>query len=232
MASAKGLAGTVAQLLALGADATLTDEHGKTALDYAKADEVKAALREHGGKHSLFYAVSEGMPELLATLIEEGADAALTDEHGRTALWLACENKNEAAVVELMEATKRAGALDVQGNQDYPCFKRSALHVAVGHGYDLAGTVAKLLWHGADATLTDEFGATALILACYNKNEAAAAELMQATKLAGALDQLSPDNKKSALHFASEKGLAGTVAKLLSLGADAALTDQDGCTAL
>ena len=32
--------------------------------------------------------------------------------------------------------------------------------------------------------------------------------------------------KRSALHWASEEGLAGTVAKLLALGADATLTDQ------
>ena len=33
---------------------------------------------------------------------------------GKTALWLACANKHEAAAAELMEATKLAGALDVQ----------------------------------------------------------------------------------------------------------------------
>ena len=32
--------------------------------------------------------------------------------------------------------------------------------------------------------------------------------------------------KRSALHWASEKGLAGTVAKLLALDADATLTDK------
>ena len=32
--------------------------------------------------------------------------------------------------------------------------------------------------------------------------------------------------KRSALHVASEEGLAGTVAKLLALGADATLTEQ------
>ena len=32
--------------------------------------------------------------------------------------------------------------------------------------------------------------------------------------------------KRSALHWASEKGLAGTVAQLLALGADATLTDK------
>ena len=40
----------------------------------AKNDEVKTALREHGAKHSLFYAAEEGMVELVADLIKEGAD--------------------------------------------------------------------------------------------------------------------------------------------------------------
>ena len=45
----------------------------------AGAEEVKEALRKHGGKHSLFYAVEKDMPEMVAKLIEEGADAALTN---------------------------------------------------------------------------------------------------------------------------------------------------------
>ena len=40
---------------------------------------MKAALREHGGKHSLFYAGEKGMPELVAEFLKEGADASLTD---------------------------------------------------------------------------------------------------------------------------------------------------------
>ena len=40
---------------------------------------MKEALRKHGGKHSLFYAVEKDMPEMVAKLIEEGADAALAD---------------------------------------------------------------------------------------------------------------------------------------------------------
>ena len=39
--------------------------------------------------------------------------------------------------------------------------------------------------------------------------------------------------ERSALHWASEKGLAGTVAQLLSLGADAALKDEvRACTCM
>ena len=35
---------------------------------------MKAALREHGGKHSLFHAAEKGKSELVAELIQEGAD--------------------------------------------------------------------------------------------------------------------------------------------------------------
>ena len=74
-------------------------------------------------------------------------------------------------------------------------------------------------------------GRTALWWACYNKHEGAAAELMEATKLAGALDLQV--NSYSALHIASAQGLAGTVAQLLSLGADAALKDKvRACTCM
>ena len=70
-------------------------------------------------------------------------------QNGCTALWLACDNKHEGAAAELMEATKLAGALDLQ---DF-IFSRSALHKASEGG--LAGTVAQLLSHGADAALQD-----------------------------------------------------------------------------
>ena len=106
----------------------------------------------------------------------------------------------------------------------------SALHLASERG--LACTVAKLLSLGADAALKDSYGNTALMPACANGHEAAAAEVMEATKLAGALDVQDRSRGRTALHMASGKGLAGTVAKLLSLGANAALKDSRGDTAL
>ena len=38
----------------------------------------------------------------------------LLSQNGNTALMLACMNEHEAATAELMEATQRAGALDLQ----------------------------------------------------------------------------------------------------------------------
>ena len=303
--------------------APLLAQDGKTPLELAANDEVKTALVEHAehsditddNKNSLLLVcarlglgfrrggsargrrLQRRRRHRLRAVLQAGANAAHTDQNGRTALMLACENKHEGAAAELMEATYNAGALDLQDNGDCPGYKRSALHVASEKR--LAGTVAKLLSLGADAALadkagktpleladndqvkaafaentiitddnknalllscarlglapllraalqaganaahTDQDGCTALILACENKHEVAAAELMEATKLAGALDLQAQAvfpkygmqakavfPKRSALHVAAEKGLAGTVAKLLALGADAALTDE------
>jgi len=49
----KGLTGGVLMALQAGADANHKDRCGKTALDVATNDEVKAALRQHGAKLAL-----------------------------------------------------------------------------------------------------------------------------------------------------------------------------------
>ena len=49
-------------------------QNGRTPLDHARTEEVKAALREHGAKHSLFHAAEKGMHEEVAELIKGGAD--------------------------------------------------------------------------------------------------------------------------------------------------------------
>ena len=49
-------------------------QNGDTPLDIARTEEVKAALREHGAKHSLFYAAEKGMHEEVSELIKGGAD--------------------------------------------------------------------------------------------------------------------------------------------------------------
>ena len=122
IASKNGLAGTVAKLLALGADATLLDGDGEMALD-AGNDMVEAAFVEHA-EHSditddnknalLLLCAHLGLASRVRAVLQAGANAAHTNQDGDTALMLACEKKHEAAAAELMEATKRAGALDLQ----------------------------------------------------------------------------------------------------------------------
>jgi hypothetical protein len=50
---------------------------------------VKAALREHGGKHSLNYAAEEGLLDVVAELIKEGADVNQANTVS-LAGWLRC----------------------------------------------------------------------------------------------------------------------------------------------
>jgi hypothetical protein len=54
-------------------------QDGRTPLDIAKTEEVQAALREHGGKHSLFYAAQKGMHEEVPEIIKGGADVNFQD---------------------------------------------------------------------------------------------------------------------------------------------------------
>ena len=56
-------------------------QRGKTPLDEARfEEEVKTVLRFFGGKHSLFGAVENNMPEYVAELIKEGADVNQQNE--------------------------------------------------------------------------------------------------------------------------------------------------------
>ena len=141
---------------------------------------------------------------------------AIKLQKGKTGLMLAVEfdddNKHKELVATLMEVTKVAGALNMRDEDGLSgiimasglsCHTNrslltlltlthtSALHMASQKG--LTGTVKKLVSLGADAALRiDDSGScmtgmTSLMLAFDNEHEAAA-ELMEATQLAGALD--------------------------------------------
>ena len=126
---------------------------------------MKAAFVEHA-EHSditddnkdalLLLCAYRGLAPRVRAVLQAGANAGHINQNGDTALMLACANKQEAAAGELMEATKRAGALDLQAKDDCRSYKRSALHWASAQG--LAGTVSQLLALGADPFLTDKFG--------------------------------------------------------------------------
>jgi len=158
----------------------------------------------------------------VAKLLALGADATLTDKNGNTALMLACMNEHEAAAGELMEATKRAGALDVQAtahaNDPYDYCEMSALHWASEKG--LASTVAKLLALGADPTLSEgENSEWAHELAGNDEVTAAFVEHAEHS-------DITDDNKDTLLLLCASLGLASRVRAVLQAGANAAHTNQ------
>jgi hypothetical protein len=89
-----------------------------------------------------------GITSRLPEVLKAGADPAHTDSHGRTSLWVACKNKDEAAAAVLMGPTKLAGALNLQAKLEYS--NRSALQLASDNG--MVSTIAKLLALSADAS--------------------------------------------------------------------------------
>ena len=54
-------------------------QDGYTPLTKARTEEVQAALREHGGKHSLFHAIENEMHEEVPEIIKGGADVNFQD---------------------------------------------------------------------------------------------------------------------------------------------------------
>ena len=119
-----------------------------------------------------------------------------------TALMLACEQENEAAALLLMEATQKAGALDVQVN-----------------------VVWSVCWEGGWAGGGGMGGEGGRGGSQSHKRVGRGTDTCVYVLLQGGYRGY--DNiQKSALHYASENGWESAVAKLLSLGADAALRDM------
>jgi len=221
VAAREGRTKTVAALLSFGADADAKDKDGFTALMLAcvesAANMSEEQLSVEGAEHDVVDVLLEDLMSLESTFYHSVENVTARAQSTR---------EKEAAAALLTEATKNAAALDVQDTK----YKRSALHYASSSG--LESIVAKLLSLGADVALKDKDGFTALMLACVEKKEEAAALLTDATKNAAALDVQDTKYKRSALYYASSSGLESIVAKLLSLGADVALKDECGKTAL
>ena len=124
-----GYLAVVLALLKLGADVDAKYDSGKTSLDYAKSEEIKAALREHGAKHSLFYAVEQGNLELVSDLIKGGADVNETNRRGQTSLHYASWNGNLAVVQTLLEHGADVAARSKEGKTPFDCAKNEEVRI-------------------------------------------------------------------------------------------------------
>lgn len=116
-------ADTVKILLAHGADPLLADLTGWTAIHYAAKDGHRQSLEvlvaygvdvnlhigegTHAGQTPLIAAAYFGHVRTLTWLLEHGADPALSDRYGYTALRLAHERGNEDAVTVLSRMTEK-----------------------------------------------------------------------------------------------------------------------------
>ena len=128
-----------------------------TPFDLVPNEETKASFMDYWAQVDitdenksglLMMFTRSGITSRLPEVLKAGADPAHTDSHGRTSLWVACKNKDEAAAAVLMGPTKLAGALNLQAKLEYS--NTSALQLASDNG--MVSTIAKLLALSADAS--------------------------------------------------------------------------------
>ena len=81
----------------------------------ADKEEVKAVLRQHGGKHSLLGAAQQGMVEDVAELIKGGADVNQTDSYQKAPLHYAAEKGHGSVVDQLLQARADVNLMDRGG---------------------------------------------------------------------------------------------------------------------
>jgi ankyrin repeat protein len=153
-----------ALLFAIGAP---VDARAQDLIAAARSGDVASVQRSLGsgipvdtravdGTTALHWAVRNEHDELVAFLLEAGADPSAQDRYGTTPLYLAAVNGDGTAISHLLEAGTDPNAIAADGD--------TALMTAARTG--LVEPLARLIDAGAKVDSTDEdFGQTALMLA-------------------------------------------------------------------
>ncbi len=158
------------------------------------------------GMTALHWAVYYDQSEIVATLIEAGADVQRENRYGVRPLSIACQNGNESIVRMLLDAGADPNTT-LRGGE-------SALMTAARTG--IPGPVRLLIERGADVRATERKGQTALMWAAAEGNLAAVDLLLEA----GADPRRQLKSGFNAYFFAVRQGQTPVVKRLLAAGID------------
>ena len=219
LAAASGNKELVSHLLNKGLDPSHADKSGLTALHTAasKGDaNILKVLLEHGGDANrgdkrkktplmTLFDFSKGQVlESAITLLEHGADVKCVDKYKKSPLHYLVENYTKPDCGKIVKLLVEAGG-DVNAADDNG---RTPLHVSAYA--DTLYCMQGLLQHGADMSIGDKEGKTALMRAVDGNNVGSVALLMSKTenkpeKLKSLLEETFPgDMVKSFYQFKKE----------------------------
>lgn len=180
---------------------------------------INANAQDSDGRTALINAAARGELDVVNTLVSRGVDINVKDKNGYTALSHAIDAMHD----EIEEALLNRPELDpnCRGKNNRP-----ALMAYVWR--DNKDRVEKLLARGADVTIQDNDGDTALHGAAQTGN----VEIMRVLLDKGA--NVNAKNKQGGtpLMWTAVYGNDDAARLLLSRGADASLKDNDGVTAV
>ena len=234
-AAMRGNAPIVGMLLQHEALASIADQHGVTPLMWACRDghaEAAALLLQFSpgtidhvdSRHqsALYYASREDATDCVKLLLAHDADASVANANGVTPLMLACSGQN----VDMASAVVHV--LDGKGLNMHDSEEQTALHYACEANH--TDMVALLLEKGADPTKACHRSITPLMLASAHGNE----RMMDA--LLTGIGQYYVDSvdwqHQTALYYATVRGHAGAVKKLLASHANVTIATETGATPL
>jgi ankyrin repeat protein len=178
-------------------------------------DNVNA--KDANGCTALIRASWDGETEIVAMLLEKGADVNAKDAKGSTALMKASLNGHTEIVRMLMEKGADVNAKDNN--------RSTALMKAILHRH--TEIVRMLLENGADVNVKNGYGSTALVLASWDGET----EIMRMLLENGADVNAKDANGSTALIKASLNGHTKVVSMLLEKGADVNAKNNAGNTA-
>uniref|UniRef100_A0ABD2WQD1 Uncharacterized protein n=1 Tax=Trichogramma kaykai TaxID=54128 RepID=A0ABD2WQD1_9HYME len=236
------------ELLKIGADPNMVDYKESTPLhlicerkhddDLAetffeindrKLQSVQVDARDERDRTPLQLAVLNGLQKVAELLLTRAADSDLTSEGGKTPLHIVCTSDDDDDLTKILfkinqDIEQHVDARDRWGN--------TPLHLALGHGKDKKAE--SLLRRGADPSLADESGRTALHLICLWDEDRDAKLFVDITEELRRRGQIDARDKwgNTALHQALSNGLNQKAAFLLMRGADPNAANAGGSTPL
>jgi ankyrin repeat protein len=198
-------------------------EHGQLGvarLLVQRGANINAQVR-YWRRTALHYAAYGGHEEVVAFLLEKGAQASTRDDKNVTPLMWACDNGHLDVVRMLVAHT------EAQGLDDRDIKGGTVLHYAARGGN--GEVVAFLLGKGAQASTRDNYNVTPFMVACIKGHLGVVRMLLHHTGGEG-LDARDDENGWTALHGAAFLGCEEVVRFLLLSGADPMITDSKGRT--